>query len=133
MGAIQRCQYHKRQKVKGRLPKKCIGSWIRPLCLLVRGTQTGRRICVGMVNGRAILYRLIKTLKDAYPGAARSLEEGLDETLTVVDLGLPKALRQSLQTTNLIESAFPACIEGRQVGRAAGYPDGEAVAQREYG
>ena len=31
---------------------------------------------------------------------------GLDETLTVLSLGLPEVLRQSLQTTNLIESAF---------------------------
>ncbi|MBE0433613.1 transposase, partial [candidate division WOR-3 bacterium] len=89
--------------------------------------------CADGKRARAILYRLVNTLKDAHPGAARSLEEGLDETLTVIDLGLPKALRQSLQTTNLIESAFPACVEGRQVGGAAGFEERQAVAERQYG
>jgi len=55
-----------------------------------------------VVKARARLRRLISTLGDSYPGAARSLEEGLEETLTVVTLGLPEVLRQSLQTTNLI-------------------------------
>lgn len=57
-------------------------------------------------RARVILPRLIGSLKDAHPDAARSLEERLEETLTVLDLGLPKVLRQSLQTANLIESAF---------------------------
>jgi uncharacterized membrane protein len=42
----------------------------------------------------------------------------LDETLTVIDLGLPKLLRQSFSTTNAIESAFSG-VRGvtRQVKR----------------
>jgi transposase-like protein len=105
-GAIQRCQYHKRQNVKGHLPKK--------MHRFVDQTMMQAYECTDGQQARAILHRLINTLKDAYPGAARSLEEGLDETLTVIDLGLPKALRQSLQTTNVIESPFSVV---RQVAR----------------
>jgi transposase-like protein len=45
-------------------------------------------------------------LESSYPGAAASFREGLDETLTVIELSLPTVLRQSLQTTNVIESAL---------------------------
>ena len=38
--------------------------------------------------------------------AAASLEEGLEETLTVVRLNVPALLRKTLSTTNPIESAF---------------------------
>ena len=40
------------------------------------------------------------------PSAARSLEEGLEETLTIHRLKLPELLRRSLATTNIIESVF---------------------------
>ena len=40
------------------------------------------------------------------PSAARSLEEGAEETLTVHRLRVPDKLRSSLSSTNLIESAF---------------------------
>jgi putative transposase len=36
--------------------------------------------------------------------AAKSLREGLEETLTVIKLGLPAMLRSSLSTTNAIEN-----------------------------
>jgi hypothetical protein len=38
--------------------------------------------------------------------AAASLREGLEETLTVVRVGMPGALRRTLATTNPIESAL---------------------------
>jgi len=40
------------------------------------------------------------------PSAARSLEEGMKETLTVHKLRVPELLRKSLASTNIIESAF---------------------------
>jgi hypothetical protein len=40
------------------------------------------------------------------PSAARSLEEGLEETLIVHRLRVPETLRRTLANTNLIESAF---------------------------
>ena len=42
--------------------------------------------------------------EDDYPGAAESVREGLDETLTVLTLHLSDRLRRSLATTNAIES-----------------------------
>lgn len=50
------------------------------------------------------LKRLAKALERQSPGAAASLREGLEETLTVQQLGLPVLLRSSLRTTNAIES-----------------------------
>ncbi|MBM4004797.1 MAG: DDE-type integrase/transposase/recombinase, partial [Planctomycetes bacterium] len=45
------------------------------------------------------------------PAAAASLEEGWEETLTVVRLGIPELLRKTVATTNPIEVAwsFTAC------------------------
>ncbi len=40
------------------------------------------------------------------PSAARSLAEGMEETLTVHKLGVPLQLRKTLSSTNVIESAF---------------------------
>jgi hypothetical protein len=43
---------------------------------------------------------------DINPSAARSLEEGMEETLTVHRLRVPEQLRRTLSSTNVIESAF---------------------------
>jgi putative transposase len=43
-------------------------------------------------------------LDRSHPGAAASLREGLDETLTVTRLGVRGALRKTLQSTNPCES-----------------------------
>ena len=42
--------------------------------------------------------------QSGYDDAAGSLREGLEETLTVIKLGLPASLRSSLATTNAIEN-----------------------------
>jgi transposase-like protein len=52
------------------------------------------------------LRATVKWLRRISPDAAASLEEGLEETLTVVRLGVPELLRKTLATTNPIESAF---------------------------
>ena len=49
---------------------------------------------------------LLKWLDEISFSAARSLEEGLDELLTLHRIQMPPALRKSFYTTNLIESAF---------------------------
>ncbi len=53
------------------------------------------------------LNQLHRELMDFNPSAARSLGEGLEETLTVHRLRVPPQLRQTLASTNVIESAFP--------------------------
>jgi putative transposase len=52
------------------------------------------------------LERLHRELMELNPSAARSLEEGMEETLTVHRLRVPSQLRRTLASTNVIESAF---------------------------
>jgi hypothetical protein len=49
----------------------------------------------------------VRQLERINPSAAYSLEEGLEETLTVHRLGVGALLRRSLVTTNPIERGFP--------------------------
>jgi len=95
---IQRCQYHKRQNVRAQVPKRLQRDMDRTLRQAYQ-SETGDQ-------ARRIIRSLIGRLEVLAPGAAASLREGLDETLTVIDLGLPKLLRKSFSTTNAIESAF---------------------------
>jgi transposase-like protein len=57
-------------------------------------------------DARRALDRLHRELMDLNPSAARSLEEGMEETLTVHKLRVPEQLRRTLCCTNVIESAF---------------------------
>src|ERR1051326_2433518 len=52
------------------------------------------------------LNALHRELMDLNPSAARSLAEGMEETLTVHRLNLPLQLRKTMASTNVIESAF---------------------------
>jgi putative transposase len=52
------------------------------------------------------LNALHRELMDVNPSAARSLGEGMEETLTVHRLRVPMQLRKTLASTNIIESAF---------------------------
>ena len=57
-------------------------------------------------EARRALDRLHRELMDLNPSAARNLAEGLEETLTVHKLRVPAALRKTLASTNVMESAF---------------------------
>ena len=50
------------------------------------------------------LTRLADELEHTHPGAAGSLREGMDETLTVIKLGVRGKLRRTLESTNPCES-----------------------------
>jgi putative transposase len=50
--------------------------------------------------------QLHRELDRINPSAARSLERGMEETLTVPKLSVPELLRKSLASTNIIELAF---------------------------
>ncbi len=50
------------------------------------------------------LERLASSLEAEHPGAAGSIREGLDETLTLQRLGIEGALYQTLRSTNTIEN-----------------------------
>ena len=53
---------------------------------------------------RKQLTRLASSLQAKHPGAAASLREGLEETLTVQGLNITGALYRTLRTTNPIEN-----------------------------
>jgi hypothetical protein len=58
-------------------------------------------------DARQALYRLHDELTEVNPSAAGSLMEGMEETLTVAELRITPRLRQTLSSTNAIESSFP--------------------------
>jgi len=96
--AVQRCQFHKRQNVLSYLTKSQQVEYRRKLCAAYAHGDAG--------DAKRALLRLAKELAVVNESAARSLEEGLEETLTVHRLGLHDQLRRSLNTTNLIESVM---------------------------
>jgi transposase-like protein len=54
----------------------------------------------------ASLQALADQLQKVHPGAAGSLREGMQQTLTLTRLGVTGALRRTLSSTNPIESMF---------------------------
>lgn len=95
---IQRCQVHKKRNVQEHLPKKHWPELSRQLEAAYHETDYERAL-----NGLKTTAQWLKRLN---PDAAASLREGMEETLTVVRLGVPELLRRTLATTNPIESAF---------------------------
>jgi transposase-like protein len=57
-----------------------------------------------VMHGRKLLQNLVRTLRAEHPSAAASLEEGMEETLTVMAMKLPRSLERVLSTTNVIEN-----------------------------
>jgi putative transposase len=55
------------------------------------------------------LARELDKLDKTHTSAAASLREGMDETLTVLRLGVPPTLARTLRSTNAIESMISIC------------------------
>jgi len=107
---IQRCQAHKARNVLDQLPEDLRPSVREALRQAYRSGDAGR--------AKKLLTNLARRLRDKHPGAAASMEEGLDETLTVMRLGLPRNLERVLSTTNAIENLIGSVrILGRRVKR----------------
>jgi transposase-like protein len=101
---IQRCQWHKRENVLAYLPVSQHARLRRQLqAAYAQPTYEKAKAALGRV--RAELARLNAS-------AAASLDEGLEETLTLHRLGLAAELRVSFATTNCIESVN-ALVEQR--------------------
>ena len=100
---IQRCQAHKRRNVLDQLPEDYQPGIERKLIAAYGMT--------GEADARRALDQIHRELERINPSAARSLEEGLEETLTVHKLRMPEMLRKSLASTNIIESAFSVAEE----------------------
>ena len=58
----------------------------------------------------AELTALAAELDKTHPGAAASLREGMNETLTVLRLGVPPTLARTLRSTNAVESMISICL-----------------------
>ena len=107
---IQRCREHKKRNVTDALPER-LRAAVRSAMNQAYGTRDTKR-------ARRLLDNLARRLEHQHPGAAASLREGLEETLTVMRLGLPENLERVLSSTNLIENLFSRVREiGRRVRR----------------
>ena len=95
---IQRCQVHKRRNVVDHLPEEHKAA--------VRKKIQNAYAMTEYADAKRALDRLHRELMELNPSAARSLEEGMQETLTVHRLRVPARLRRTLASTNVIESAF---------------------------
>lgn len=93
---IQRCQEHKRRNVLDHLPDEphaSVGRAMRDAWETKDHTLAKRQ-----------LERLAHSLSRSHPGAASSVREGLEETLTLIELGIEEALYRTFRTTNPIEN-----------------------------
>ncbi|MGH9779188.1 MAG: IS256 family transposase [Candidatus Acidiferrales bacterium] len=97
LAVVQRCQVHKRRNVLEHLPEE-------------RRPQVGRLLdqahlqTTKLKPARRQLEQLAASLDATHPGAAASVREGLEETLTLHRLGLTGALYRTLRSTNSIEN-----------------------------
>lgn len=95
---ILRCQLHKRRNIVGHFADEEQAGWDRRLANAydLRSYK----------EAKAALLRIQDELNHVNPSAARSLEEGMEETLTLHRLKVPVELWKTLRSTNVIESAF---------------------------
>ena len=107
--AIQRCQWHKRENVVSYLPKSQQALWRRKLQEAYEKPT--------YIVARAALQRIRQELRLINASAVASLEEGMEETLTLHRLGVFPTLGISLKTTNCLESLMA------QIGQRTGKVD----------
>jgi putative transposase len=112
---IQRCQLHKIRNVKDHLPQRLRSS---VGCRMTDAYHAGSAL-----EAEAALLALAKELDRTHPGAAASLREGLDETLTVLRLNVPPTLARTLRSTNCIDSMISVCRE--HAGNVKRWRDGQ--------
>ena len=93
---IQRCQWHKRENILSYLPKNLQAPFKEKL------SEAHHKPTYP--EAKAALLKVRKELAVINESAAASLEEGLEETLTLHRLGLFVELGKSFKTTNVIES-----------------------------
>ena len=114
---VQRCQVHKKRNVLDQLPERMRSS----VSAVLSQAYASREKATAL----RLLHNLERRLAKEHPGAAASLREGLDETLTVVGLGLPRALERTLATTNPIENLNS--VARRVCGRVTRWRGGEMI------
>src|SRR6202165_2989451 len=101
---VQRCQWHKRENVIAYLPDRHRAMFRRKLqAAYDQPTYDKAKRALGKVRAELALLNV---------SAASSLDEGLEETLTLHRLGVFQQLGTSLKTTNTLESIH-ARVESR--------------------
>ena len=100
---IARCQLHKIRNVTDRLPQRLRGP--------VESRMRRAYHADSALDAHAQLQELARELDKTHPGAAASLREDMDETLTVLRLEVPPTLARTLRSTNAIESTISICRE----------------------
>jgi hypothetical protein len=98
---IQRCQLHKIRNVRDRLPLK--------LRAAAKKRMRDAYHADTPLAAEATLTALAAELDKTHPGAAASLREGMNETLTILRLDVPPMLARTLRSTNPIESMISIC------------------------
>lgn len=93
---IQRCQWHKRENVVSYLKEEEENHY--------RGKLQRAYLEPEYHTAKSKLLEIRDELREINRSAAKSLEEGLEETLTIHKLGLIEELGKSLTTTNIIEN-----------------------------
>ena len=93
---VQRCLWHKERNVMQHLPERDRPPIKARMRRAWRETDYERAL--------EQLQRLADELEHTHPGAAGSLREGMEETLTVIGLGIKGKLRRTLESTNPCES-----------------------------
>jgi putative transposase len=93
---VQRCQWHKRENVLSYLPKRDHLLWRRKLQAAYAHPL--------YADAKRALEQVRRELTRVNVSAAHSLDEGLEETLTLHRLGVYPELGLSFKTTNLIET-----------------------------
>ena len=95
---IQRCPWHKRRNV--------VGHWREEDRQAVEARLAAAYALRSTEEAQQAWEQLHRALQELNPSAARSLAEGLEETLTVNRLPWEGWRRRTWSTTNPIESAF---------------------------
>jgi len=93
---IQRCQWHKRENVLSYLPDDKADQYRKRMNKAYRQESYD--------DAKKELQIILDDLKIDNMGASRSLQEGLEETLTLHRIGLYEAFGRSFATTNVIEN-----------------------------
>jgi transposase-like protein len=114
---IHRCHEHKRRNVLEHLPEQLHANVMRAL----RDAWQSKAPDLA----KRQLERLANSLAKDHPGAAASLREGLDDTLTLMRLGIDQALYRTLRTTNPIENLNG--LIGHYTRNVKRWRDGEMV------
>lgn len=97
LAVIQRCQVHKKRNILDHLPEERHATIGRLLDQIYLDTDSAKL-------ARRQLERLASSLEQEHPGAAASVCEGLEETLTLQRLEVRGGLYRTLRSTNPIEN-----------------------------